>query len=179
MRIEQKYVGHLKLLIDEYLKPCRQICKGNKKKLKKVDSIFIGVEKVYEYHVNFCKMVERFNDLWPSCQGIGLAITNRLLDFVFYEKYVNNIAFSKTAFSEMNKNKSPITALIKNINKKRKESWDDPSHSYRDFRTLLKLPLKHLGQYKSPLKVQKYFLFLFFFEFFNNFDFILLYVFRN
>lgn len=157
MRAEQKYVGHLKLLIDEYLVPCRQICKGNRKKLKQVDSIFIGVEKVYEYHVGFCKLIEKYNELWPECQNIGRSITNRLLDFIFYEKYVNNIAFSKTAFSEMNKNKSSITELVKSINKKRKESWDDPLHSYRDFRTLLKLPLKHLGEYKSPLKVRKNF----------------------
>ena len=156
LHIEQKYLGHLKILIDEYLTPCRQLCKGNKKKLKKLDSIFINVESVYEYHLGFFKLIENYFDQWPVCQGIGKAICGRLLEFQFYEKYVNNIPFSKSAFHEMSKEKNSLTTLIKDINSKRKDAWDDPHHVYRDFRTLLKLPLKHLQQYKSPLKVLLY-----------------------
>lgn len=153
MRLEEKYVDHLKLLIDEYLIPCRQICKGNRKKLKKVDSLFIDVEGMYKFHVNFCKLIQNYFNSWPIGQRVGYAISMRLLDFQFYEKYVNNIPYSKTAFKELEKNKSPITELIKTINQRRKAAWDNPGHVFRDFRTLLKLPLKHLAQYKSPLKV--------------------------
>lgn len=152
LRTEQKYLEKLDILIKEYLVPCREICKGNKKKLRKLDWIFIGVEKMHALHVKFCRVIENFWDSWPACQGIGRALMEHLVEFTFYEQYVNNIPFSKTTFKELEKEGSSITTLIMKLDRERKENWNDPEHVYRDFRKLLKLPLKHILDYKSPLK---------------------------
>ena len=105
MRTEQKYVEKLELFIKDYLVPCRELCKGNKKKLKQLGYLFIDVEEVLELHHRFSKAIETYYELWPACQGVIRAVFEMVLEFQMYEKYVNNIPFSKTTFYELKRNR--------------------------------------------------------------------------
>ena len=152
VRIEAKYVGLLKLLIEEYMEPCRKHAKG-KKKLKSFNNIFIDVDIIYEHHKSFLALLERYLAVWPRCQGIGKVITDQINSFKIYERYVERIPGSKQALSELKGEKKSLLSIISKIDTERKKNWNNPHHVFRNFRTLLKLPLTHLIEYKYPLKV--------------------------
>ena len=54
--------------------------------------------------------------------------------------------------------KSQVVPFIKNIDAQRKVTAESKKLFYRDLKTLLRLPTKHLFRYKHPLKVILFFI---------------------